>query len=62
MTAARNTVMNFNRSEYLLRGTFADPEPITIRINVCYSRPLLNGIEWEKVNFGDVSACLTENR
>jgi hypothetical protein len=45
--------------QYLLRSTFADPEPISTRINVCYRRPLVDGIEREKVNFGDVCACLT---
>jgi hypothetical protein len=49
------------QQEYLLWSTFADPEPIALGINVCYSCSLISGIEWKKVNLGDTVACLKNN-
>jgi hypothetical protein len=48
--------------QHLLRSTFANPEPIATRINVCYRRPLIDRIERQKVNFRDVRSCLTMNK
>jgi hypothetical protein len=48
-------------ASYLLGGTLASPVPVSIRINVGQSSPLVHRVEWKEMNLSDPSSCLPNN-